>query len=394
MRRIFCHRQYHRNNSVTWFLNFSVLIFVMVLLHVSSPMSHSAEPGDINNDGEIKLDDALVSLQVSSGNQAFAVELSADVNGDGKIGIAEALFVLNTVSGGGGCTPLQGTITTISKDTYCVQGDVIVAEGTRLIIPAGTTFIFQGKYHFGRDPSLPDAVTSRSGTIWAIGTEEEPIIFRGKTPEIAWWGIIVSNQNDKVHFEHVTIRDAVKDDTNPNSRIWRRGGGLNSYNNKADTIIRHCKFINNRARSIGGALAINGNGYWPNAKKIEITNTLFDNNSCDCATYSGSTDDVCGGGAIRVSHVVGNEELVKIRNNDFRDNSAKKTTGIDAYGGAIGGFSSSIIIGPGNAFISNSAHTLDGAISCAGHNETGLVIRSVDPSVTFTGNTPNNGCGL
>lgn len=296
----------------------------------------------------------------------------------------------------GDCTPLSGTVTSLQKGTYCVVGDVIIPTGTTLEVPPGTTFIVMGRYHFGRDPSIPDREPSAipgSGSLHAIGTAAEPIVFRGVTPNVGWYGIVISHTHDTVHLEHVTIRDTRKDDTNPSSRIWRRGGGLGSYVNAKGTIIRHCSFINNYGSSVAGALDINSHGSWPNAGVVEITDTLFEDNHCDCVSYSGSSTDLCGGGAIRFSHVGGDANLVKVERNTFRNNGALKTGSIDAYGGAIGGFDSSVILGPGNAFVDNQAGTGDGAISCAGQPRTGLIIKSVDPSVTFSGSAPDNGCG-
>lgn len=66
----------------------------------------------------------------------------------------------------------------------------------------------------------------------------------------------------------------------------------------------------------------------------------------------------------------------------------------NAYGGAIGGFDSSIIIGPGNVFTDNRAGSGDGAISCTHRAAVGTIIDGVDPSVTFQGNSPDNGCGF
>ena len=179
----------------------------------------------------------------------------------------------------GPCVPLKGTLTTIAKGTYCVTGDVIVPTGVTLDIPAGTTFIVMGRFHFGRDPAIPDAEPPSipgSGSIHAIGTAAEPIIFRGATVNTGWYGIVVSHSHDTVHFEYVTIRDTYKNDTNPSSRIWKRGGGLGSYVNARGTILRHCTFINNRASSVAGALDINGHGQWPNAGPVEITDTVFE----------------------------------------------------------------------------------------------------------------------
>jgi hypothetical protein len=56
--------------------------------------------GDVDGDGEIKLLDALLALQVSIGlTPTQAVNNSSDVNSDGKIGLAEAVYVLQDVSG-------------------------------------------------------------------------------------------------------------------------------------------------------------------------------------------------------------------------------------------------------------------------------------------------------
>lgn len=296
----------------------------------------------------------------------------------------------------GPCTQLSGVVTTLTRGHYCVTGDVIIPTGVTLNVPAGTTFTVMGRYHFGRDPSWIDAeppTIPGSGSLHAIGTAAEPIVFRGVTPDVGWYGIVISHSHDTVHLEHVTIRDAYKDDTNPSSRIWKRGGGLNSYVNVRGTIIRHSTFLNNRARSIAGALAINGHGSWPNAGPVEITDSVFEDNRCECRVYSGSSTDFCGGGAIRFSHVGGDANLVKLQRNVFRRNAAQRLAAIDAYGGAIGGFDDGIIIGPGNVFEQNAAATADGAITCNGQSHLGTIIDAVDPSVVFSGNAPDDGCG-
>lgn len=296
----------------------------------------------------------------------------------------------------GPCTPLSGVVTALTKGHYCVTGDVIIPTGVTLRVPAGTTFTVMGRYHFGRDPSWIDAeppTIAGSGSLHAIGTAAEPIVFRGVTPDVGWYGIVISHSHDTVHLEYVTLRDTLKDDTNPSSRIWKRGGGLNSYVNARGTIIRHCTFLNNRARSIAGALAINGHGSWPNAGPVEITDSVFEDNRCECRVYSGSSTDFCGGGAIRFSHVGGDANLVKLQRNVFRRNAALRLATIDAYGGAIGGFDDGLIIGPGNVFEQNSAATADGAITCNGQSHLGTIIDAVDPTVVFSGNTPDNGCG-
>lgn len=285
---------------------------------------------------------------------------------------------------------LQGVVTTLAKGNYCVVGDVIIPPNTTLDIPAGTTFTVKGRFHFGRDPAMPDyepPMITGSGAIRAIGTAEEPIVFRGETPDTGWFGIAVSHASDVIQLEYVTISDTKKDDPSTFSRIWRVGGALNSYMNKKGTILRHCTFTNNRVVSAGGAVEIFGHGQWPDAAPVEITDNTFENNSCECSVYSTNANDTCGGGALRLTQVSGNATLVKIEGNTFRNNSAKV-----GFGGGLGGSQSGVTLGAGNVFEGNEA-AAGGAISCNNEPMLGKVIDELDPSVTFTGNRPDIGCG-
>lgn len=68
----------------------------VVLVSLASAMA--AGSGDVNNDGQIGLQDALQGLHiVTEKNSATPPALSADVNGDGKIGLAESIFALQSV---------------------------------------------------------------------------------------------------------------------------------------------------------------------------------------------------------------------------------------------------------------------------------------------------------
>ena len=60
------------------------------------------QPGDINGDGEIMLDDTILGLQVLAGiNTGDATTTEAEVNGDNpaKIGLEEVIFTLRDVAG-------------------------------------------------------------------------------------------------------------------------------------------------------------------------------------------------------------------------------------------------------------------------------------------------------
>lgn len=55
----------------------------------------AADLGDIDNDGDIDLEDVIIGLRIVIGDNAVgSVTVTADVNGDGKIGLEEILFDL------------------------------------------------------------------------------------------------------------------------------------------------------------------------------------------------------------------------------------------------------------------------------------------------------------
>ena len=55
-------------------------------------------PGDINDDGNVDLTDAILALQIVSGIDSRNIYKAADVNGDGKTGIQEVIYILQKVS--------------------------------------------------------------------------------------------------------------------------------------------------------------------------------------------------------------------------------------------------------------------------------------------------------
>ncbi len=55
--------------------------------------------GDINNDGLIELDDAVLTLQLLSGIiSEVPVFIESNINSNGKIDMAEAIWILQTLS--------------------------------------------------------------------------------------------------------------------------------------------------------------------------------------------------------------------------------------------------------------------------------------------------------
>ena len=57
-------------------------------------------PGDVNHDGVIDLVDAVLALQVLTGQTpAEPVYADADINNDGRLGMAEAIYAMQKVAG-------------------------------------------------------------------------------------------------------------------------------------------------------------------------------------------------------------------------------------------------------------------------------------------------------
>jgi len=82
-----------KKRMILWTLGLLVLMFPFTAFG-DLPIK-----GDINNNGNITLHDAILALQITAGinagNQIFS---SADVNGDHRIGMADAIYILQCLS--------------------------------------------------------------------------------------------------------------------------------------------------------------------------------------------------------------------------------------------------------------------------------------------------------
>jgi len=61
--------------------------------------SNGITKGDIDNDGDVDLADAILVLQVIVGLNPAGLDLDGDVNNDGKIGVEESIYTLQFISG-------------------------------------------------------------------------------------------------------------------------------------------------------------------------------------------------------------------------------------------------------------------------------------------------------
>lgn len=66
-----------------------------------NPTAGTVETGDVDCNGTVNLDDAILSLQINAGiKQTFEIcHLQADVNGDNQIGVHEAIYILQDEAG-------------------------------------------------------------------------------------------------------------------------------------------------------------------------------------------------------------------------------------------------------------------------------------------------------
>ena len=66
------------------------------------PLTGSLErliQGDLNDDGEVGMADAILVFQVLAGLDPDGINTVVDVDGDGRVGLGEALFILQTAAG-------------------------------------------------------------------------------------------------------------------------------------------------------------------------------------------------------------------------------------------------------------------------------------------------------
>jgi len=63
------------------------------------PGSQQMLRGDVDQDRDIDMADAVLALQVASGQTLAGIQAVADVDGDGQIGTSEAIYVLQLLAG-------------------------------------------------------------------------------------------------------------------------------------------------------------------------------------------------------------------------------------------------------------------------------------------------------
>jgi len=103
------------------FLTLTMLLFLILFTHNAT----ATNPGDYNKDGNIDLKDAILPLQVMTGQSpAEAVYGSADINGDGKIGLEEVIYILQTLASANGEITISQDILSAHPDVKIILDDL------------------------------------------------------------------------------------------------------------------------------------------------------------------------------------------------------------------------------------------------------------------------------
>jgi Right handed beta helix region/Chlamydia polymorphic membrane protein (Chlamydia_PMP) repeat len=162
-------------------------------------------------------------------------------------------------------TYVSGTIVnetwTLEGSPYCVEGDILVAS---LTIEPGVRVEFIGNYVF-----------EVAGTLTAIGTEENEIVFTAQeTNEDGWQGIFFNYSSPGSELAYCTIEDSI------NSGIRTKNITL---------IIKNCTITNNSGTQ--------GAGIYANGGEIILMSCTIEGNSVSVTIDKG----VANGGGIYIS---------------------------------------------------------------------------------------------
>ena len=156
---------------------------------------------------------------------------------------------------------VQSGTWTKDNSPYLVVDTITVPTGDTLTIEAGVIIRFQGHYKF-----------YVNGTLLALGTEEDTILFTADNPDEGWFGVRFSSQSENnllryCKFEYGTTADV--------GFPSQHGGAV--LLDAAEARIEHCVFENNKAfgddNGMGGAI------YAINTSYLKISNCTFINNS-------------------------------------------------------------------------------------------------------------------
>ncbi|NRA35985.1 MAG: hypothetical protein HRU17_21905 [Polyangiaceae bacterium] len=123
-----------------------------------------------------------------------------------------------------------GRLLTIPKGSWAVDGDILVPQGTELVIEAGATLRFE-----------PGAVLISRGQLTIQGTADERVLLAARESPGTWGGVAVVRVPTRSVWSHATIEDT----TGVKHQGWNLRGGTTFY--RSDVRLRSCRFRKNLA---------------------------------------------------------------------------------------------------------------------------------------------------
>jgi PKD repeat protein len=237
-----------------------------------------------------------------------------------------------------GTSILDGDVSgtwTAAGSPYRIETDINILAGQTLVIEPGVSVLFEAWYEF-----------AVNGTLQAVGTESEPILFTTVHPTGGWAGIHFIDAPDGSQLTHVIVergsRSGIRiENASPlisysTIRDNEGGGGIDMFNSNARLVGNH--IIDNTGSSSGG-------GVYMLDSNPELTGNVISNNAV-IAPPSGFILSTRGGGGIfaRSSDPV-------LRNNVISNNSI--SAGITRGGGIFFYYSDPVLIN--NTITGNTA---------------------------------------
>ena len=178
---------------------------------------------------------------------------------------------------------LSGTLTgeqTLEAKEYILNGTVVIENGGRLNIPAGTTI----KAREGFSSYL---LVAQGGKLYADGTADKPIVFTANstTPTSGYWGGIIINGKAPISGSNANKSDTGLTEIDNN---YKYGGNVDNDNSGSLTYVKICYAGARSTADIEhNGLTLNGVG---NGTKIE--NIYILESADDAVEFFGGTVNV------------------------------------------------------------------------------------------------------
>lgn len=177
-----------KNKIINYWLLFIIIGLFLFIPFVASATYGNLEKGDINDDGQVNLTDAILSLQVlalmnPSGIRADYASSGVDINNDNKIGIEEVIYIMQVMSG-----------LRISAST-----GVIATSGNGQVTIAWTTVSSATSYNIYW--STTSGITKANGT--QIPDATSPYTHTGRTNGTTYYYIVTAVNSSGESVESV-----------------------------------------------------------------------------------------------------------------------------------------------------------------------------------------------